>query len=91
MKKEKVNVIGSEIMGTNYYICCKYCRKELKHIGKNSNNKFNANMTKSEFINLKLKEHEIIINEYGEEITKLEMLKRVFYDWVLVHINGEWC
>ena len=71
-------------MGTNYYINCRFCSNEIKHIGKHSNNEFLSNMTKKEFENYIIKHWEYIINEYGEKISKEEFFKRTPLKWVLI-------
>lgn len=86
-------------MGTNYYISCKCCGNKKKHIGKqNTDRNFLSNIRKEEFIQkLELKENEVIQNEYGEVLTKEQLLKDVTDDWELYeggkHLDFpyEWC
>lgn len=76
-------------MGTNYYIECTCCGTRLFHIGKQSAGwDFLANITKDEFIKRIIQEKKVIRNEYGEEITKQQLLERVTDNWRL-HSDAE--
>ena len=72
-------------MGTNYYIKCKHCDGEGKHIGKQSAGwGFHSNFSEEEMKILleNLKKHEILVNEYGEEITPRQFRNRIVTkDW----------
>lgn len=73
-------------MGTNYYIKCHYCNNEIKHIGKHSNNEFLSNMTFKEFLAMRIETvlYYDLYNEYGEQLSIEEFLKRIPDNWVLV-------
>ena len=75
-------------MGTNYYIECKYCGNQLRHIGKQSAGwKFLSNHTKIEaFILIEQAiqdDDKVFKDEYGKELTLKEFINKVTDDWML--------
>lgn len=72
-------------MGTNYYLVCKTCKKEVRHIGKQSFGwNFCANFTQVKLqeimkANPNLKIHD----EYGRKFTQKQFFKHVTEEWTM--------
>ena len=79
-------------MSTNYYLCCKHCNSELKHIGKYVNAEFLSNMILEDFLKIYRKKIEYVIkNEYNEIFSLPELINQIGEDWKLQDFKGEWC
>ena len=78
-------------MGTNYYIRCKECKMRIYHIGKQSYGwNFKSNITKKDFLSLKLEKYQEIVDEYGRLFTKERMLEKVTDEWELQEDAEDW-
>ena len=71
-------------MGMNYYIKCLKSGKIIQHIGKTGGSSFLSNITKEEFMNMKIPKNQRIVDE-GKmgEYTKDEFLEKATGEWEL--------
>jgi hypothetical protein len=81
-------------MGMNYYIICKGCGTQLRHIGKQSKGiKFQSNITKEEFIKLYNEMEKILfelVDESNNKISLDDFLNNVTDEWVLSEDGRFW-